>query len=53
MNFSLGERLVLNTLDYAQDVPDNSLLLIDEIELALHPTAQVKFYEYVQGLARR
>lgn len=53
MNFSLGERLVLNTLDYAQGVPNNSLLLIDEIELALHPTAQVKFYEYVQDLAQR
>lgn len=50
MNFSLGERLVLNTLDFAQGIPNNILLLIDEIELALHPVAQVRFYEYINSL---
>ena len=51
MNFSLGERLVLNTLDFFQEIPNNVLLLIDEIELALHPTAQISFYDYVKKLA--
>lgn len=52
MNFSLGERLVLNTLDFAQGIPDSILLLIDEIELALHPVAQVRFYNYIKSLTQ-
>lgn len=52
MNFCLGERLVLNTLDFAQGIPDNILLLIDEIELALHPVAQVRFYNYIKSLTQ-
>lgn len=50
MNFSLGERLVLNTLDFSQSIPNNVLLLIDEIELALHPTAQIRFYKYIERI---
>lgn len=50
MNFSLGERLVLNTLDFAQGIPNNVLLLIDEIELALHPVAQIRFYNYIKNI---
>lgn len=44
-NLSLGELLVLNTLFLIQRVPDDSLLLIDEIEMALHPLAQRRFFE--------
>lgn len=50
-NFSLGERLVLNVLDDVETLGDNSMLLVDEIELALHPIAQVKFYDLLSRLA--
>ena len=49
--FSLGERLLLNILDFIENVPQNSILLIDEIELALHPLAQVKFYDHLKKVA--
>lgn len=51
-NFSLGERLLLNTLDFIEAIKEKSLLLIDEIELALHPIAQVKFYNYLEHIAK-
>lgn len=50
-NFSLGENLLLNTLDALENVHDNTLLLIDEVELALHPVAQSKLYEYLEKQA--
>ncbi len=46
-NFSLGEILVLNTLILIQDVTDSSLLLIDELEMALHPRVQVRLLRYL------
>ena len=52
LSFSLGERMVLNALDYISDIPSKSMLLIDEIELALHPIAQVLFYDYLEEKAR-
>lgn len=45
--FSPGERLLLNVLDYIDTVPNNSVLLIDEIELALHPVAQTRLYDHL------
>ena len=51
LSFSLGERMVLNALDYISDIPRQSMLLIDEIELALHPIAQVLFYNYLEKKA--
>lgn len=51
-NFSLGERLLLNTLDALSNVSHRTLLLIDEVELALHPVAQVRFYDYLKGIAQ-
>ena len=50
--FSLGERFVLNMLDQLEGVGNNTLVVIDEIELALHPIAQIEFYKYLQNLAR-
>lgn len=49
--FSLGERFVLNMLDQLEGVQNNSLVLIDEIELALHPIAQIAFYNYLKNIA--
>jgi ABC-type cobalamin/Fe3+-siderophores transport system ATPase subunit len=51
-NFSLGERLLLNTLDALENIPSHTLLLIDEIELALHPIAQVRLYNYLEKKAK-
>ena len=51
LNFSLGERLLLNTLDVLENISPRTLLLIDEVELALHPIAQVKFYDYLKQKA--
>lgn len=50
--FSLGERFVLNMLDQLEGVQNNSLVVIDEIELALHPIAQISFYNYLRSLAQ-
>ena len=52
LNFSFGERLILNALDTIENVKDRSLLLIDEIELALHPILQIKFYNYLTEIAK-
>lgn len=49
--FSLGERFVLNMLDQLEGVQDNTLVVIDEIELALHPIAQIAFLNYLNDLA--
>lgn len=46
-NFSFGERLLLNTLDALENIQQHTLLLIDEVELALHPRAQVLLYDYL------
>ena len=51
VHFSLGERLILNTLDFIQGLQNGGLLLIDEIELALHPVAQVQFFNLIRRIA--
>ena len=51
-NFSFGERLLLNTLDALENIQPHTLLLIDEVELALHPRAQVLLYDYLEQQAR-
>lgn len=51
-NFSFGERLLLNTLDALENIQPHTLLLIDEVELALHPIAQVRLYDYLAKQAK-
>ena len=50
-NFSLGEMLLLNTLLLVREVPNNSILLIDELEMALHPRVQVALLRYLEKKA--
>ena len=52
-NFSLGEILILNALFALHTVKNNSLILIDEIELALHPKVQVKFLEFLKLISQQ
>lgn len=50
-NFSLGELCVLKLARSLMDCPNNSLVLIDELELALHPRAQIELLKYLEEMA--
>lgn len=50
-NFSLGEICVLKLLRQLDICPHNSLVLIDELELALHPRAQVGLLRYLEKIS--
>ncbi len=52
-NFSLGELCVLKLLRQIEASPNNTLVLIDELELALHPRAQVKLFQYLEDVSRQ
>ena len=50
-NFSLGELCVLKLLRSLETCGKGALLLIDEIELALHPTAQVRLLSVLERIS--
>lgn len=50
-NLSLGELCILKLLRLLRDCPRGSLVLIDELELALHPMAQVALLRYLGEIA--
>ena len=50
-SFSVGELCVLKLVKKVEECPDQSLLLIDELEMALHPSAQVELYHYLRRKA--
>ena len=50
-NLSLGELCILKLLKMLADCPRGSLVLIDELELALHPTAQTELLKYLEKIA--
>ncbi len=50
-NFSLGEICVLKLIRTVLKQPPKSLILIDEVELALHPRAQVKLLSVLKKIA--
>lgn len=50
-NLSLGELCILKLLRMLADCRQGSLILVDELELALHPTAQAELLRYLQQIA--
>jgi len=50
-NFSLGELCVLKLLRRLKDCKSRALVLIDELELALHPKAQIELLEHLKRFA--
>lgn len=50
-NFSLGELCVLRLACQLSNIQQSSLVLIDEIEMALHPQAQVRLLEKVKEIS--
>lgn len=50
-NFSSGEINVLRLLNGLQSLKDNALILIDEIEMSLHPKAQIELLSYLKNYA--
>ncbi len=52
-NFSAGERAVIKLAAQLQMISRNSLVLIDEAEMALHPKAQKRLLHYLERIAAR
>ena len=52
-NFSLGELCVLKLIRSLQRLTRGSLLLVDELELALHPKVQINLLRYLEDMARQ
>lgn len=50
-SFSLGELCILKLAKKICAIGNNSLLLIDEVEMALHPQAQVRFLQKIKEIA--
>lgn len=50
-NFSFGEIVMLNLLHDVKNATNGSLILIDELELALHPSAQIRLISCLRDLA--
>jgi energy-coupling factor transporter ATP-binding protein EcfA2 len=51
-SFSLGEIFTLNLLFQLQEISNNSLLVIDELEVALHPRVQINLLNYITKKAK-
>lgn len=52
-NFSAGERAVIKLAAQLEMIARNSLVLIDEAEMALHPKAQKRLLHYLERIAAR
>lgn len=50
-HFSLGELCILKLIRELMNCPDRSLVLIDELELALHPKAQIELLKYLTEMS--
>lgn len=51
-NFSFGEIVLLNLFFDILNAPERSLILIDEVELALHPSAQIRLIGALKRIAK-
>ena len=51
-SFSLGELCILRLAKRLSDIPNDGLVLIDEIEMALHPQAQVRLLEQLRVISQ-
>lgn len=51
-HFSLGELCVLKLLRLLKEASNNSMIIVDELEMALHPRAQVKLLRYLEDQAK-
>lgn len=51
-HFSLGELCVLKLLRLLTNVANNSMIIVDELEMALHPRAQVNLLRFLENEAR-
>lgn len=51
MSFSLGEIFALNLLFELEVISDGALLVIDELEVALHPRVQINLLRYIEEKA--
>lgn len=49
--FSSGELAMLRLVEHLTTVEENTLILLDEAELALHPIVQVRLLEYLRKMA--
>jgi len=52
-HFGAGESSVIRMVVKLEDVPENSFVLIEEIENGLHPLATIRMVEYLIELAER
>lgn len=50
-SFSTGELAMLRLVERTRDIAPDSLILLDEAELALHPRVQLRLLEYLSQLA--
>ena len=51
-SFSFGEIVLVNMLFDIQNVPNGSLILIDELELAIHPSSQIRLIQCLKTLSQ-
>lgn len=52
-HFGAGEASIISTVERIETAPENSLILIEEVENGLHPVAVSLFVHYLQNVARR
>ncbi|MHC3432839.1 ATP-dependent nuclease [Delftia lacustris] len=52
-HFGAGESSIIRMIVQLETMPDNSLILIEEIENGLHPVATIRLVEHLIDLARR
>ena len=49
-NMGAGEDVLIDLLHVLQECPEGSMIVIEEVELGLHPEAQIKFARHLQEI---